>query len=94
MSSKPPFRPAAGYPQPPPVPAAPVPPPAPASVERQRVTVDVSPFVASLLDHYCETTGQARSAVILGLLTAQLPAMLDLADELKKRAGQLPPAKR
>lgn len=70
------------------------PPPASSSIERQRITVDVPPSTAALLDYYCDATGQARSAVILGLLTAHLPAMLDLADNLKKRAGQLPPIKR
>jgi hypothetical protein len=46
------------------------------------------------LDHYCDVTGQTRSSVILGLLMAQLPAMAELADNLKRRSVQLIQAKR
>lgn len=58
-------------------------------VERQRVTVDVSPSLLSLLDHYCEVTGQARTSVIVGLLSVHLPALHDQAKDLKARAAAL-----
>lgn len=61
---------------------------------RPRITVDVSPAVSALLDHYCDVTGQTRSSVILGLLMAQLPAMAELADNLKRRSSQILQAKR
>ncbi len=66
----------------------------PSAPGRLRVTVDVSPAVSALLDHYCDVTGQTRSSVILGLLMAQLPAMAELADNLKRRSVQLIQAKR
>lgn len=60
-----------------------------APVERQRVTVDVSPSLLALLDHYCDVTGQARTSVIVNLLSAHLPALHDQAKDLKARANAL-----
>lgn len=56
---------------------------------RQRVQVDVSPAVSSLLDHVCEVTGGTRSSVVLQALLDALPALVERADSLKKRHREI-----
>jgi hypothetical protein len=68
----------------------PVPPVIP--LKRDRLSVDLPPSLQLLLDHYCEVTGQGRTAVILNLLTVHLPALHDQANDLKKKANALIPS--
>lgn len=66
---------------------------APQADARPRITCDVPAALLSVLDNYCEVTGQARSAVILALLAQHLPALDDHAQVLRQRAqkvAQLP----
>ena len=67
--------------------------PKPATVavpdQRLRLTVDVPQAVLALLDHYCESTGLSRAAVILGLLVERLPALNAQAKDLKSRAKEV-----
>ena len=59
------------------------------SDQRLRLTVDVPQAVLALLDHYCESTGLSRAAVILGLLVERLPALNAQAKDLKSRAKEV-----
>lgn len=65
-----------------------------AASDRQRITIDVSPPVMSLLDHYCEVTGQARSAVVNALIVANLATLTDQSQDIKRRSKELLQAKR
>lgn len=56
---------------------------------RTRITVDVAPEVALLLDHISSFTGTSRSQLVLQAVTDSLPAWLDLADTIKRRSGEL-----
>jgi predicted transcriptional regulator len=66
---------------------------APLIPDRTRVSVDVSPVVASHLDHIVEITGQTRSAILGGILVESLPELLARADGLKKRHTELSQSK-
>lgn len=59
------------------------------SEPRIRITVDVAPEVALLLDYISATTGSPRTHIVLQPLLDALPAMLDRADSIKKRSAQL-----
>jgi predicted transcriptional regulator len=63
-------------------------------VERSRVSVDVSPTVASLLDHISEVTGVPRAQIVNTALLDALPVVLARADALKKRQSELSAAAR
>ena len=56
---------------------------------RLRLTVDVPPAVLALLDHYCESTGLSRAAVLLGLLVERLPALNAQAKDLRSRVREV-----
>jgi predicted transcriptional regulator len=58
-------------------------------LDRQRLSVECSPVVSSLLDHISEVTGVAKSQIITAALLDALPAMLARADGLKKRQVEL-----
>lgn len=59
------------------------------SDQRLRLTVDVTPAVLALLDHYCESTGLSRAAVLLGLLVERLPALNAQAKDLRSRVREV-----
>lgn len=61
----------------------------PVNDARTRVTVDVSPEVALLLDHVSGYTGTSRAQLVLQAVTSALPAWLEQADNIKRRAGEL-----
>lgn len=61
--------------------------PFPPSVDRLRVSVDLSSDVSLLLDHVCEVTGTSKSQVVLGALLDALPALLERSEALKKRSA-------
>lgn len=69
--------------------------PAPSSIsDRVRVTLDLSPSVASLLDHISEVTGAPKSQVVLGPFLEALPDLLARADSMARRHKELKGAKR
>lgn len=57
--------------------------------ERQRIAFDVSPAVASLLEHVSEVTGVSKAGIATAALLDALPALLARADGIKKRHGEL-----
>ena len=61
----------------------------PPSVERSRLSVELSPVVSSHLDHISEITGQTKAAIVAGALLDALPDLLARADGLKKRHQEL-----
>lgn len=58
----------------------------PAAPERQRLSLDLSPQVALLLDHVSELTGVPRSQLATEALLVALPALLERAEGIQKRA--------
>lgn len=65
-----------------------------ASTERQRLSLDLAPAVALLLDHVSSATGVPRSQLATEALLAALPALLERADGITKRAQAMKPARR
>lgn len=61
----------------------------PQSVERNRLSVDLSPVVSSHLDHISEVTGMSKAGIISAALLEALPGLLARADGLKKRHAEL-----
>lgn len=61
----------------------------PPSVERSRISVELSPVVSSHLDHISDVTGQTKAAIVAGALLDALPELLARADGLKKRHQEL-----
>lgn len=59
------------------------------TTERARITLDLSPTVASLLDHVSEVTGTPKTQLVQSALLAALPEVLAIADGLKKRHSEL-----
>lgn len=57
--------------------------------ERQRIAFDVSPSVASLLEHVSEVTGVSKAGIATSALLDSLPALLARADGIKKRHVEL-----
>lgn len=57
--------------------------------ERQRIAFDVSPSVASLLEHVSEVTGVSKAGIATSALLDALPALLARADGIKKRHVEL-----
>lgn len=72
-----------------PKPLAPVVSSSGADQARHRIQLDVSPAVALLLDHICEVTGGTHTSLAREALLDALPALLERADALKKRHGEL-----
>lgn len=56
---------------------------------RDRLSVDVSPSVALLLDHVSTITGTPKAQILSQALLDALPGLLERADLLKKRSGEL-----
>ena len=65
----------------------------PPTVDRPRLSVDLSPVVMSHLDHISEVTGVSKAGIITGALLDALPELLARADGLKKRHNELSQAK-
>lgn len=61
----------------------------PQSVDRTRVSIDLSSAVSLLLDHVCEVTGANKSQVVLTALMDALPGLLERSDALQKRSAAL-----
>lgn len=61
------------------------PPPASASDGRNRLSIELSAPVASLLDHVSETLGLAKSQLVVQALLDALPELGERADQLRKR---------
>jgi hypothetical protein len=73
--------------------AAPQIPPASAGSDRSRISVEISPVVAGLIDHISDITGVSRAQIVNGALLDALPQLVARADALKKRQGELAQAK-
>lgn len=58
---------------------------APAAPDRARLSLDLAPPVASLLEHVSNVTGVPRSQVVVQALLDALPALLDRVDGLSRR---------
>lgn len=67
--------------------------PAPTPPARERLTLDLSHQVSSLLDHISAVTGSPRSQIALQALLESLPGLVERADAIKRRAGELVQAK-
>lgn len=61
---------------------------------RTRVQIEVSKPVLSLLDHVADVLGAARSQLVTQALVEALPAMVERADAVRKRARELTEAQR
>lgn len=68
-------------------------PPVPTPPARERLTLDLSHHVSSLLDHISAVTGSPRSQIALQALLESLPGLVERADAIKRRAGELVQAK-
>lgn len=68
-------------------------PPVPVPPARERLTLDLSHQVSSLLDHISGVTGSPRSQIALQALLESLPGLVERADAIKRRAGELVQAK-
>ena len=73
--------------------AAPQIPPASAGSDRSRISVEISPVVAGLIDHISDITGVSRAQIVNGALLDALPQLVARADALKKRQVELAQAK-
>lgn len=65
-----------------------MPPPTAAQAEtenRQRLSLDLAPGVAVLLDHVSTVTGVPKSQVAMQALLEALPALLERAESIQKR---------
>lgn len=61
----------------------------PLVADRQRLSLDLAQPVVLLLDHVSAVTGVPKSQLVLGALLDALPGLVDRADALKKRQGEL-----
>ncbi|MDH1381333.1 hypothetical protein N5J07_18140 [Comamonas aquatica] len=59
------------------------------TTDRSRLTLELSPAVACLLDHISTVTGSTKTQIVQTALTDALPELLARADALKKRHGEL-----
>lgn len=64
-------------------------PPAAAPSGRDRLTLDLSGPVSSLLDHISQSTGSPRSQIALQAILEALPQLVERADAIKKRSNEL-----
>lgn len=69
--------------------AAPQNPSSPAGSDRSRISVEISPVVAGLLDHVSDITGVSRAQIVNGALLDALPDLVSRADSLRKRQAEL-----
>lgn len=63
------------------------------TTERTRLTLELSPTVAQLLDHVSDVTGTPKTQLVQAALLTALPEILQVADGLNKRARELSQAK-
>lgn len=63
------------------------------TVEKTRLSLELSPTVAQLLDHVSDVTGTPKTQLVHAALMSALPEMLQVADGLNKRARELSQAK-
>jgi hypothetical protein len=61
----------------------------PPAGDRQRLSLDLAPTVSLLLDHVSVATGVPKSQVVLQAVLDALPALLERADAIRKRHGEL-----
>lgn len=59
------------------------------TTDRSRLTLELSPAVASLLDHISGITGSTKTQIVQAAITDALPDLLARADLLKKRHNEL-----
>lgn len=59
------------------------------TTERARITLDLSPAVAGLLEHVSDVTGANKTQLVLAALNQVLPQYLERADAMKKRHNEL-----
>lgn len=59
------------------------------AADRQRLSLDLAPSVSLLLDHVAAVTGAPKSQIVAQALLEALPAILERADGLQKRAQAL-----
>ena len=65
----------------------------PSSMDRNRLSLDLSDVVSSHLSHISEVTGASKAAIVTGALLDALPDLLARADGLKKRHVELSQSK-
>jgi hypothetical protein len=66
-----------------------MPPAAPISVDRLRLSLDLAPGVALLLDHVSTVSGVPKSQIATQALLDALPGLLERADAFQKREQTL-----
>lgn len=71
----------------------PMAPSTPAAPDRQRLSLDLAPAVSLLLDHVATVTGTPKSQLVAQALLEALPALLERADGIQKRAQALQPGR-
>jgi uncharacterized protein (DUF1778 family) len=59
------------------------------ATDRSRLTLELSPAVANLLDHISAITGSTKTQIVQTAITDALPDLLARADLLKKRHNEL-----
>lgn len=57
--------------------------------ERHRLTLDLSPQVAKVLEHVSEVSGLTRSQIAAQALIEALPGLLERSDAFQKRSREL-----
>lgn len=65
------------------------PPQSSADSARVRLQVELTPVLVSLLDHVATITGATRAGIAVQALTEILPQLVERADAMKKRAGEV-----
>lgn len=63
------------------------------TTERTRLTLELSPTVASLLEHVSDVTGTPKTQLVQSALVEVLPDILARADALAKRSKEISQAK-
>lgn len=61
----------------------------PPTAERNRISIDVSPAVMSLLDNISEVTGVPKSQVVYGALLDHLAELVQRSVAIKMRQAEL-----
>ena len=61
--------------------------------DRSRISLEISPVVAGLLDHVSDITGVSRAQIVNGALLDALPDLVARADGLRKRQTELSQSK-
>jgi hypothetical protein len=63
--------------------------PPPSSVDRNRVSVDLSAATAALLEHVSTVTGTPKAQIVSQALLDALPGLVERADAFQKRGREL-----